>query len=190
MLSSLHIQNIALIEECTLTLERGLNILSGETGAGKSIIIDALSFVLGSRADKSLIRYGSTQATVEAVLPHVFDEIRYRLVEGKYPCVPIDSFGTFAVINVPERKHHYTYKGADEWRTLPPQKRLKFNPAYNLKRELQAGKFDETRKSFKHHPQDPVIRKRKDMKYRPCKNGVFKGATTYLKDDADSASEI
>lgn len=66
MLLSLHIQNIALIEECRLSLENGLNILSGETGAGKSIIIDALSFVLGSRADKSLIRYGAPSATVEA----------------------------------------------------------------------------------------------------------------------------
>ena len=66
MLLSLSITNIALIEQCTLSLESGLNILSGETGAGKSIIIDALSFALGSRADKSLIRYGATAATVEA----------------------------------------------------------------------------------------------------------------------------
>ena len=67
MLLSLHIQNIALIEECRIELEKGLNILSGETGAGKSIIIDALSFVLGSRADKTLIRHGSNQAVVVAV---------------------------------------------------------------------------------------------------------------------------
>lgn len=79
MLCQLRIQNIALIEECTLTMERGLNILSGETGAGKSIIIDALSFVLGSRADKSLIRYGSGQATVEAVF--CVDADQYPLME-------------------------------------------------------------------------------------------------------------
>ena len=79
MLLSLSIRNIALIEECTLTLERGLNILSGETGAGKSIIIDALSFVLGSRADKSLIRYGATSATVEAVF--TVDASLYPLME-------------------------------------------------------------------------------------------------------------
>lgn len=78
MLASLSIRNIALIEECTLTLENGLNILSGETGAGKSIIIDALSFVLGSRADKSLIRYGSASAVVEAVFE--VDESAYGLL--------------------------------------------------------------------------------------------------------------
>ena len=79
MLQSLSIRNVALIEECTLTLERGLNILSGETGAGKSIIIDALSFVLGSRADKSLIRYGASSATVEAVF--AVDNGLYDLME-------------------------------------------------------------------------------------------------------------
>jgi len=67
MLRSLTIKNVALFEECVVTLGDGLNVLSGETGAGKSIIIDALTFVLGGRADKSLIRYGATTATVEGV---------------------------------------------------------------------------------------------------------------------------
>lgn len=67
MLVSLHIKNIALIEECSIEFTRGVNVLSGETGAGKSIVIDSLSFVLGGRADKSLIRYGSSQASVEGV---------------------------------------------------------------------------------------------------------------------------
>lgn len=67
MLCQLSIENIALIDKLNLELKGGLNILSGETGAGKSIIIDSLNFVLGERADKSLIRFGTDRATVEAV---------------------------------------------------------------------------------------------------------------------------
>lgn len=66
MLEQLDIRNIALIEELHVTFENGLTILSGETGAGKSIIIDSLEFVLGKRADKSLIRYGQNEASVSA----------------------------------------------------------------------------------------------------------------------------
>ena len=68
MIEWLSVRNIALIEALDLPLGAGLNILSGETGAGKSIIIDSLNFVLGERADKSLIRYGSDSASVEAAL--------------------------------------------------------------------------------------------------------------------------
>lgn len=67
MLRQLCIENVALIDKLELTLENGLNILSGETGAGKSIIIDSLNFVLGERADKTLIRYGTDFAIVQAV---------------------------------------------------------------------------------------------------------------------------
>ncbi len=67
MIASLHIQNIALIEELNLELSEGLNILSGETGAGKSIIIDSLNFVLGDRADKGLIRHGQKKSSVQVV---------------------------------------------------------------------------------------------------------------------------
>ena len=67
MISELNIENIALIEKLSLNFYNGLNVLSGETGAGKSIIIDSLNFVLGERADKSLIRHGSDFAVVEVV---------------------------------------------------------------------------------------------------------------------------
>ena len=67
MILQLHIKNIALIEDCTIDFGVKLNVLSGETGAGKSIIIDSLGFALGARADKGLIRHGAQTASVEAV---------------------------------------------------------------------------------------------------------------------------
>ncbi len=67
MLQQLSIKNIALIEDMTLELGKGFNVLSGETGAGKSIIIDSLNLVLGERADRELIRHGTEKAVVEGV---------------------------------------------------------------------------------------------------------------------------
>lgn len=66
MLSRLVIKNIALITELELSLSGGMNVLSGETGAGKSIIVDAVNLVLGERADRELIRTGAEKAVVEA----------------------------------------------------------------------------------------------------------------------------
>jgi DNA repair protein RecN (Recombination protein N) len=68
MLVSLRIRNLALIEDLTWELGPGFNTLTGETGAGKSILIDALSLLLGERADKSLIRTGADGCAVEAEL--------------------------------------------------------------------------------------------------------------------------
>ena len=67
MLQSLTIKNIALIDEITIELGSGLNVLTGETGAGKSLIIDSLALLLGEKADKGLISYGKQFASVEAV---------------------------------------------------------------------------------------------------------------------------
>ncbi|MEG2413751.1 MAG: DNA repair protein RecN [Clostridia bacterium] len=64
MLTGLKIENIAIIDKLDVEFDNGLNILTGETGAGKSILIDSISFVLGKRADKSLIRFGEEKATV------------------------------------------------------------------------------------------------------------------------------
>lgn len=66
MLLELSISNFALIDNLTISLSGGLNILTGETGAGKSIIIDAVNIVLGERADKDVIRTGTDRAVVEA----------------------------------------------------------------------------------------------------------------------------
>lgn len=67
MLDKLTIKNIALISESEILFGNGLNILSGETGAGKSLIIDSLNFILGARADKTMIKSGSEFASVQAV---------------------------------------------------------------------------------------------------------------------------
>ena len=67
MLSQLHIENIAIIQSADITFEPGFNVLTGETGAGKSIVIDAISAVLGQRTSRELIRTGARSALVTAV---------------------------------------------------------------------------------------------------------------------------
>ena len=71
MLSLLHIENIAVIEQADISFDQGFNILTGETGAGKSIVIDAISAILGERAYRDMIRTGSTKASVRAVFTGV-----------------------------------------------------------------------------------------------------------------------
>ena len=66
MLVQLSIRNIVLIEACDITLEKGLCVLTGETGAGKSILLDALGLALGARSDASLVRHGQEQGSVSA----------------------------------------------------------------------------------------------------------------------------
>ena len=67
MLSLLHIENIALIQSADIQFEPGFNVLTGETGAGKSIVIDSIGAVLGERTSRELIRTGARSALVSAV---------------------------------------------------------------------------------------------------------------------------
>ncbi len=71
MLSLLHIENIAVIEQADISFHRGFHVLTGETGAGKSIVIDAISAILGERAYRDMIRTGTTKASVRAVFTDV-----------------------------------------------------------------------------------------------------------------------
>lgn len=84
MLQSLYLENIALIEKLGIELFSGFNVLTGETGAGKSIIIDAVNFVLGERTSRDLIRNGAARAKVEAV---------FNLNEGDAAFAALDALG-------------------------------------------------------------------------------------------------
>ncbi len=77
MIRSLHIKNLALISKLDIEFDSGLNVLSGETGAGKSIIVDSLTLLLGGRYDKTFLRYGEKSGYVEGVFDceRVMDEM-------------------------------------------------------------------------------------------------------------------
>lgn len=79
MLSSLQIENVAVIQKANVHFEKGLNVLTGETGAGKSILIDSINAILGNRASKDLVRTGAAKAVIRAafedVPPTVLDSL-------------------------------------------------------------------------------------------------------------------
>ena len=75
MLELLHIENIAIIDRADITFEPGFNALTGETGAGKSIVIDSLSAVLGQRTSRDLIRTGADKAYVSACFTGIPPEV-------------------------------------------------------------------------------------------------------------------
>ena len=73
MIVSLHIENIAVIKQLDVDFRGGFTVLSGETGAGKSIIIDSLGLLKGDRADRELIRTGESTAEVSALFSDLSD---------------------------------------------------------------------------------------------------------------------
>ncbi len=86
MLEGLHIENIAVVKSLDVDFSLGLTVLTGETGAGKSIIIDSLNLLLGARADRELIRNGESRANVSAVFTHLPVAARQTLSELGYDC--------------------------------------------------------------------------------------------------------
>ncbi len=82
MLRRLQVKNIALISEADIEFDEKLNILSGETGSGKSVILDSINFVLGSKADKSMIRYGEQEMSVRAEFYVNEDSAAVKVLNG------------------------------------------------------------------------------------------------------------
>jgi DNA repair protein RecN (Recombination protein N) len=92
MLSQIQIRNYAIIDSLELDLSSGMTVLTGETGAGKSILVDALSLVLGGRADSSSVRHGQEKADVTAVfdvqhLPQIQEWLREHELDAENECV-------------------------------------------------------------------------------------------------------
>ena len=97
MLSVLKIKNIAIIESAEIEFSRGFNVLSGETGAGKSIILDSINAVLGLRTSRELIRTGESQAQVTALFSCIGKNVEEKLCELS---LPVNEDGTLLVSRV------------------------------------------------------------------------------------------
>lgn len=85
MLKSLSIENIAVIEKADIEFTNGFNVLTGETGAGKSIVVDAINAILGERTSKELVRHGTDNANVTAVFDDINEEVKAKLIELGLP---------------------------------------------------------------------------------------------------------
>jgi len=85
MLRELKIQNFAIIENSELSFAPGMTVLTGETGAGKTIIIDALLLLLGTRANIEMIRYGETKAVIEGVFDAPSEKLSAMLTRMDIP---------------------------------------------------------------------------------------------------------
>ena len=94
MLKSLHISNYALITELSIDFESGLSVITGETGAGKSIILGALSLILGQRADTKSIKIDADKCVIEAE----FDISAYSHLNAFFDLNDLDNEGKYCII--------------------------------------------------------------------------------------------
>ncbi|MDE7385322.1 MAG: AAA family ATPase, partial [Anaeroplasmataceae bacterium] len=85
MLKSLSVRNFAIIEDIHIDFKEGMTVLTGETGAGKSLIIDTISLLLGQRADNDMIRYGEKKATITGIFSYTNEELDELLTRFSIP---------------------------------------------------------------------------------------------------------
>ncbi len=86
MLKTLDIENIAVIERTSVDFTDGLNVLTGETGAGKSIVIDSINAILGERTSKELVRHGAENAYVSALFTDISENVKEKLIDMGFDC--------------------------------------------------------------------------------------------------------
>ena len=98
MLLELNIRNIALIESLRIEFSQGFNVLTGETGSGKSIVVDCMGMVLGGRAERDLVRHGSEKGSVQALFD-ISDNDAAR-IGGKYNRYHLEQYSRTGVTKV------------------------------------------------------------------------------------------
>ena len=154
MLSLLHIENIAVIESADISFDSGFNVLTGETGAGKSIVIDAISAILGERAYRDMIRTGTNKASVRAIFTNVpqlpwFEENgvpydpemviqRDLFQDGKNICRVNDNIVTLGNLNKICRKLADIHGQYDHQSLLNPEYHISLVDLYRKDRTLPA----------------------------------------------------
>lgn len=84
MLELLHIENIAIIEAADIEFAPGFNALTGETGAGKSILIDSIQAIMGSRVSRDLVRTGARKACIWATFEQIPEQVKRQLEKAGY----------------------------------------------------------------------------------------------------------
>ena len=100
MLKQLTIKNLAIIDDITIDFEENLNVLTGETGAGKSIIIDAISLIFGARANSEIIANGKDNAFISAALYLKDDVAKYINENYDLDVCPLSTAGRAASISL------------------------------------------------------------------------------------------
>ena len=168
MLQELSIQNIAVIESADISLAPGLNVLSGETGAGKSMVVDALSAVLGERTSRELIRTGTDSAKVSAVFTEVPESVdrvlsemevessedrtllvsRTIYAEGRNACRVNGTPVTVSMLKTLGRELISIHGQHDSQNLL--------NPEYHYKYLDEMGSYDDLLSSYKTHYEEFV----------------------------------
>ncbi len=103
MLTNLKIENVAVIEKAEITFDNGLNILTGETGAGKSIVIDSINAILGERISKDIVRTGEKTAKVTAFFENVSNEVKSLLNSFEIECESDNTLLISRIINADGR---------------------------------------------------------------------------------------
>ena len=99
MLLSLHIENVAVIKCVDIDFEKGFTALTGETGAGKSILIDSIGFLLGARGDRELLRTGEEKAVVSAMFGNLGERLILRRSPKALKMLKLKHAGFFSVLN-------------------------------------------------------------------------------------------